>query len=175
MGSGGDNLTITEVGQMLAGIIQAYMGLADGRVILTNEGFDAPNDSNIYVLVVSDSPLPVSGVNSNKDFATETENMNISTHERFNIEVISRGYGATDRHQEVLLAINSTNGIMTAETNGCAIYRGGEILDLSAIEGVASLRRYRIPVIISNIRSKESSMAVFDKFRGLNSDKIDTE
>lgn len=157
-------MTITQCGQLLATLIQNYMGLSVGRVVLKNEGFDAPKDSGIYVLVEYDGAASMVGVNSLKDYTANTEKMSSTTHERFAIEVVSRGPDATNRHKEALFALQTTTAIRAMEDNNTSIWRSGEVLDLSAIEGSGALRRYRIPVIMSNIESKTTAAAMIDKF-----------
>jgi hypothetical protein len=156
-------VTITEQGQLLAGVIQNYMALPDGRVILGNENFDGPKDSSLYVLVIYDGPALV-GVNSKQNYAADTETMSTSSHDRFLVEVVSRGYDADNRYGEIYMAISSIAGTRAAEDAGVAFFRGGNALNLTAIEGVKSLRRWQIPVIITNVQSKTSSAAMIDKF-----------
>ena len=153
-------MTIQALGQLLGNVIQSYMGLDASRVVLADEGFDAPKDQGIYVLVIYDGTEGLLGVSRSVDSVTGLETMSTSTHERFQVEVISRGRDATNRHKEVLFAIESTMGIQSAESNGVSFFRGGQVLDLSAIEGSGALRRYRIPVIISNVETKTSAISV---------------
>lgn len=157
-------MTITACGQLLARLIQDYMSLPAGRVVLKNEGFDAPKDDKIYVLVEYDGAAGLVAVNSSKDYTTDTEKMSSIAHERFAIEVVSRNRDATDRHKEVLFALRTVTAIRAMEDNNTSIWRAGEVLDLSAIEGSGALRRYRIPVIMSNIESKTTAAAMIDKF-----------
>lgn len=157
-------MTIQALGQLLADVIQDYMELSADRVILTDEGFDGPKDSDIYVLVIYDAPLGLLGVDSKVNMATDMETMSASSHERFNVEVISRGRDATNKHKEVLMAVQSIAGTQAAEVAGCSFFRGGNVLNLTAVEGVASLRRYQIPIIITNVESKTDSGALIDKF-----------
>jgi hypothetical protein len=157
-------MTITQCGQLLATLIQNYMGLAAGRVVLKNEGFDAPKDAGIYVLVEYDGAPDMVGVNSHKDYTADTEKMSSVVHERFAIEVISRGPDATNRHKEVLFALRSIAAIRAMEDNNTSVWRAGGVLDLSAIEGSGALRRYRIPVIMSNIESKTTTATMIDHF-----------
>lgn len=157
-------MTITQCGQLLAKLIQDYMGLPAGRVVLKNEGFDAPKDSGLYVLVEYDGALGLVGVNSTKNYTDDTEKMSSTAHERFAIEVVSRGPDATNRHKEVLFALRTVTAIRAMEDNNTSIWRSGEVLDLSAIEGSGALRRYRIPFIMSNIESKTTGAAMINKF-----------
>lgn len=157
-------MTILALGQLLADVIQNYMDVDADRVILTDEGFDAPKDSGIYILVIYDAP-GLLGIDSKVNTATNLETMSASSHERFNVEVVSRGRDATSRHKEVLMAVQSIAGTQAAEVAGCAFFRGGNVLNLTGIEGVASLRRYQIPIIITNVESKTDTGALIDKFK----------
>lgn len=159
---GGSTLTTIERGQLLAGVIKSYMGLADGRVILGDERLDAPEDSGIYVIVIYDAPQ-VLGINAKRDYSANTETMSTSTHERWLVEVVSAGYDATNRYMEVYQAIASSAGIQASESAGCAFFRGTP-LNLSAIENTATLRRYQLPVIITSVQSKTSAAVMIDKF-----------
>jgi len=155
-------MTIIEQGQLLADVIQAYMGLPADRVVLGNERFDAPKDTGVYVLVMYDAPQ-VLGVNAKRNFTADTETMSVSTHERWLVEVVSAGYDATNRYMEVYQAISSSAGIRAAEDAGCAFFRGMP-LNLSAVEGVRSLRRHQLPVIITNVQSKTSAAEMINNF-----------
>lgn len=171
---GGDSVTITAIGQLLGDIIAAYMGLDASRVVLNGETFDAPKDNGIYVLIIHD-PVGAEtiGVNSKLNEATGEETMGRAAHERFAVEVVSRGRAAVDRYQEVFFAIKSIAATQLAEANGVSFFRGGSALDLTAIEGAGPLRRYRIPVIVSNVQTKTASAPMIDKFAGLKSVEVE--
>lgn len=158
-------MTITAIGQLLGDIMAAYMGLDPSRVVMGSETFDAPKDSGIYVLIIHD-PLggETIGINQSLDETTGIEIMGRAAHERFAIEVVSRGRAAVDRYQEVFFAIKSIAATQLAEANGVGFFRGGDALDLTAIEGAGPLRRYRIPVIVSNVQTKTAAAPMIDKF-----------
>lgn len=158
-------MTITEVGQLIGSTIQSYMGLSDSRVVLKDENFDAPKDQGIYVLIEYES-TDIVGLTQNVDSTTGIETMGQATMEHFNVEVVSKSRDAQDRWQEALFALFTVAAQQAAETNQCAFFRSTPPMDLSSIEGSAALRRYRIPVIVSNVQTKTSSAAVpqIDKF-----------
>lgn len=152
-----------EVGEMLAAIIRAYMALDVSRVVLSDETFDAPKDKGIYVTLALGDPKIIS-VKSEYIPATNIERGHIVYHMPYNIEIISRGNGAKERHQEIPMALNSISAQMTMESNNCRIFRTGAILNLTAIEAAGALKRYRVPVIVSNVETKDSTPHVIDKF-----------
>lgn len=168
-------MTVTEIGQLLGDIIEEYMGLASDRVILANELLDAPKDSGIYVLVIHD-PIgnETIGINQSIDHSAGTETMARVSHERFAIEIISRGSAAQDRYQEIQMALKSVMATQLAESNKVAFFRGGDPMNLTAIEGSGPLRRYRVPVIVSNIETKSASVDMIDKFAALDTN-VDVE
>ena len=168
-------MTVTAIGQLLGDIIAEYMSLDASRVILANELFDAPKDSGLYVLIIHD-PIgnETVGINQSFDFSAGTETMARVSHERFAIEVVSRGPDAQDRYHEIQMALKSVMATQLAETNNVKLFRGGDPMNLTAIEGSGPLRRYRIPVIVTNIETKSASVDMIDKFSALDTN-VDVE
>lgn len=155
-------MTITEIGQLLGDIIQEFMSLAADRVILKDENFDAPKDDQLYVIVEYENPSII-GVGSHVNVATGTETSHVSEFTNWTIEVCSRNRDASDRYPEVLMALRSIAGQQAAEIAQCSFFYGNP-LNLSAIEGSAALRRWHIPIIVSNVQKKTSTAALIDKF-----------
>jgi len=149
-------MTITEVGQLLGNVIQAYMGLDASRIVLKDEQFDAPKDQAIYILIEYESSK-IAGIQHSVDPDTGIETISHSVFMDFAIEVCSKGRDAQDRWQEALWALFSVGGQQAAETANCAFFRSTPPLDLSSIEGAGALRRHRIPVIVSTVQSKIGS------------------
>lgn len=157
-------MTITQCGQLLGNILAAYTGISRERIILKNEKFDAPKDGAPYILIVYDGMAGMVGITSKKDFTADTETMTMSAHERFAIELCGFGQATTDQKNWVPMALRSSLAIRAAEDANCSIYVAGPTLDLSSIEGSSALRRYRLPVIISNIERKTLAEDMIDKF-----------
>ena len=88
----------------------------------------------------------------------------MSAHERFAIELCGFGQSATDMKDHIPMALRSSAAIRAAEDANCSIYVAGPTLDLSSIEGSSALRRYRIPVIMSNLDTKTLAETMIDKF-----------
>ena len=157
-------MTITQCGQVLGRILAAYTGIPANRIILKNELFDAPKDKTPYILIDYDGQAGMVGIVSKKDFTANQETMSMSAHERFAVELCGFGQEATDRKNEIPMALRSSIAVRAAEDANCSIYVAGPTLDLSSIEGSSALRRYRIPVIISNIDIKTVAETMIDKF-----------
>ena len=157
-------MTITQAGQLIGSILVAFMGIDPARIILKNEKYDAPKDGGMYILIEYEGPAGIVGINSRKEYTADTETMSISSHEKYAVEVCGFDQTATDRKNEVPMALRSQMAIRAAEDNNCSIFIAGPTLDLSSIEGSSALRRYRIPVIMSNIERKTVSADMMTAF-----------
>lgn len=157
-------MTITQAGQLIGSILVAFMGIDPARIILKNEKYDAPKDGGMYILIEYEGPAGIVGINSHKEYTADTETMSISSHEKYAVEVCGFDQSATDRKNEVPMALRSQMAIRAAEDNNCSIFIAGPTLDLSSIEGSSALRRYRIPVIMSNIERKTVSADMMTAF-----------
>ena len=154
---GGIALTIIEIGQIIGNIIQEYMSLDASRIVLKDENWDAPKDQGIYILIEYEDDTAL-GVGSVVD-SSGLETSHYSGFANFTIEVVSRNRDATNRYQEVLMALQSVIGQQAAELNQIAFFRG-KPLNLSAIEGAGSLRRWHIPVIVSYVQTKTAIVPI---------------
>jgi hypothetical protein len=138
------------------------MAIDPARVILKDENFDAPKDQALYVLIEYEGDSPI-GVGSHVNATTGIETSHYAQFTNWAIEVCSRNRDASDRYPEVLMALRSITGQQAAEIAQCSFFYGNP-LNLSAIEGSAALRRWHIPVIVSNVQKKTSTAAMIDKF-----------
>jgi len=157
-------MTITQAGQLIGSILVAFMGIDPARIILKNEKYDAPKDGGMYILIEYEGPAGIVGINSHKEYTADTETMSISSHEKYAVEVCGFGQEVTDRKNEVPMSLRSQMAIRLMEDNNCSIFIAGPSLDLSSIEGSSALRRYRIPVIMSNIERKTVSADMMTAF-----------
>jgi hypothetical protein len=157
-------MTITQCGQLLGTILADYTGIPATRIILKNEKYDAPKDKAPYILIDYDGQAGLVGITSKKNFSTDQETMTLSAHERFAVELCGFNQATTDMKNWIPMALRSSQAIRAAEDASCSIYVAGPTLDLSSIEGSSALRRYRIPVIISNIERKTLAETMIDKF-----------
>jgi len=148
-------MTTTEIGQLLGDIVADYMGINRDRFILKDENFDAPKDDEIYGIIEYEDDTAL-GVGSDVNTATGLETSHYNAFANFTIEVVSQNRDATDRYPEVLMALQSVAGQQEAELHNVAFFRG-KPLNLSAIEGSASLRRWHIPVIVSYMQTKTAT------------------
>jgi hypothetical protein len=148
----------------LAMILQQYLNLP-GRVVKYNQGWLAPKDWNLYITISASEPAHVIGQKNEFDPSADTEHAFVSMQAKFDVEVISRDESALARKEEVFMAVNSALALRIAEANNLRIWRAGDFLDLSALEGASILCRYRTVIAINYMREKSADADYFDKFR----------
>lgn len=162
-------MTIENLMKLTAGVIQSYMGLANGQVVLYASDWKVPNDKKLYIVISYNSvSQQVLGVKSEFNTETNQETASVVTHEQFTIEMLSHGTEAINRASEIFMALNSQSSRFLQEKNNIRIFRAGGILDLSSIEGSGALHRIQIPIIISNVQNKTTNADYFDKFTETN-------
>ena len=149
--------------QVLAKIFKTYMNLPEDRVIIYNGNFDAPKDPHIYILIsyVSGQVL---GVKNEFDPVERIETASAVTYNTYAVEIVSKSREAMERKEEILMALHSQIGLDIAEMYNIRLWRSGNILDLSAIEGASALSRYRINIVISSLKEKEMPIDVYEHF-----------
>lgn len=159
---------------VLCDVIAFDMDLDPSRVVIYDGNYQAPNDQDIYITVAFQSTKIISSVSkfepADSEAAPPTVDREVKTvvkADTFNIEITSKNEDALSRYHEVVMALTSNYGQQQMEENNLRIFRTGQVLDLSFIEGVSALHRYRIPVIIHNIERKEREIETFDKFQAV--------
>lgn len=155
-----------EVDLILADIITNELQISASRVVVYNQNFDAPKDNNLYVLIKNERDKTL-GTTNTYDKDTNLEKKSVSRFTYFNIEFISKNRDAYERRHEAIMALTSTYSIQQQETNQIRIFRAGDPLDISAVEGARALNRWRIPVVISNLKLKSTDIStmIINKFQ----------
>ena len=151
-----------EPDQVLAKIIRTYMQLPEDRVVIYNGNFNAPKDPNIYILIsyISGQPL---GIKNGFDAESQTETASAVMFNTYAVEIISKNREAMERKEEILLALHSQIGLNIAEEHNIRLWRNSNILDLSAIEGAAALSRFRVNIVVSNLKEKQTPIDIYDQ------------
>ena len=152
-----------EPDQVLAKILRTYMGLPEDRVVIYNGNFDAPKDPHIYILISYESGQTL-GIKNGFDAATEKETAQAVMYNTYAVEIISKSREAMERKEEILMALHSQTGLNIAEENNVRLWRNGNILDLSAIEGASALSRYRINIVMSSLKEKQAPVEYYEHF-----------
>ena len=157
---------------ILCDIIATDMGLDSARVVVYNQNWKAPKDDGIYIVVAEGSSRIIGNTNR---FVPADPNAHPPTVDRevkkvavsttYNVEITSKNTDAKYRKTEVLAAIGSDYSEQKQELNQIRIFRTGQILDLSFIDGRSALHRYRIPVIMNSVQVYENPIISYDKFQ----------
>jgi hypothetical protein len=153
-----------EIDKILADIIQTHMIIPDGRIVLYNQDFDKPTDRELFI-VISTGPSTVIGNTNTFDDSTDEEISSTVLRTQLIVELTSYDKSAKLRSHEVWQAIRSTYSQQIQETNNIQISRGGDILDISGVDGAKSLNRSQVPIYINYVKTKRTAITPIDKFQ----------
>lgn len=148
----------------LCTIIAAEMELDPSRVVVYNQNFKAPSDTEIYIIVAKRS-VRIVGSKNEPDPDTDEEIKSVILNETYDVEITSKNTDAKMRAPEIIMALTSSFSVQIQEEGNFKISRTSDILDLSFISGPSALHRYRIPVIIDRVMTKRTSIEMIDKFQ----------
>jgi len=149
---------------ILCDILAHEMGLDASRVVVYDQNFKPPKDDDIYI-IISFSYSHIIASTNRYNALTGQEKKSVSKADSFNVEIASKNTDAKYRKEEIIMALTSTYSEQKQEENQIKISRNSRILDLSYIDGGSSLHRYRIPVIINSMSTKNDIVEYFDKYR----------
>lgn len=152
-----------DVDVILCDIITEELDLDPTRVVVYAENWKAPEDEALYVVVSTRPKKPLS-VTKRFDTTTNEEVKRVVTFGKFDIDITSKNREAIDRQEEILTALCSDYSLKKQYENNIKIFfQVGDILDLSFIEGASALKRFRIPVVVSNIKEKRKVIEYYNK------------
>lgn len=143
-------------------ILQRELDLAVGRVYLWDQKIMQPTDSDLYIAVSVPTCKPFANVNRNVDGDAQQF---VSMSATVDIDIISRGYAARDRKEEVILALNSVYAQKQQEANSFYVSKlppNGRFLNLSLMDGAAIPYRYKISVVLQYAFQKTKAADYFD-------------
>ncbi|MBD3283539.1 hypothetical protein GF396_04525 [Candidatus Pacearchaeota archaeon] len=153
-----------EVDVLLADILTNEFNISADRVVIYNQNFVAPSDDELYIIVkIRDDKIISSKIEFDESSKEEVKSVVIFT--RLNIILTSKNESAKLRKHEAITSLKSYYSEGVQQQNNIKIMRIGDILDGSFVEGSSSLYRYIIPVMISSVEIKRTSIDYYDKFR----------
>lgn len=152
-----------EVDKILRNIIVNSLNIADDRVALYSQSYRPPIDQDIYI-VISTRSTKVVGVSKEFDSENDLESQSISMYTNLDIDITSKNRTAMERKEEVVMALTSYYSLQKQEEHQIKIFRNEQIQDLSFVEGGSNLHRYRISCTISSLKTKSTSIDIYDKF-----------
>ncbi len=130
-------------------ILVDQMGLAKDRVNIYDEKWKIPPDEELFIVVEYRSGKVIANRNTFVSTGGDpTEVQDINMLEQLTIGVFSRNRSATQRKEEVYMAIMSSFAESLQEKYSFKIARVGAIVDLSTLEGTAMLKRYDIDLSV---------------------------
>ena len=124
-------------------ILVNQMGLDPTKVNIYDEKWKIPPYDDLFIVVEYRNGKVIANRNTFVG-ATQTEVQDLAMYEDIVVGVFSRNREATQRKEEVLMAILSSYAESLQEKYSFKIARAGMIEDLSALEGSAMLKRYDI-------------------------------
>lgn len=150
--------------KLLGDIIRDSLPLAQNRIFLYNQNKKLPTDTSLFVVIRSDGPATIVGSNSRFDSDTDEYVQTVTFNQEFNIEFSSKSTEAKTRKYEFVMALDSVASIQKQEEFNAKIWRTSNILDLSFIDGVSALHRYRLPVKMSYMETKRTAIEPIEQF-----------
>lgn len=153
-----------EVDKILADIIVNELGIDPARVVVYNQKWDPPQDEDLYIVLMT-GQFTVVGASNRFDPDTDEEVKSVTGYTEIAVEVTSKSREALERKEEINMALISGYSVRQQEDNNIKIFRSGDTLDLSFIEGAAALHRFRIPVRISSVKTKRTAILPIEDFR----------
>ena len=147
----------------LCNIIKNEMELAEGRIVIFSGSYNAPYDSEIFVIISQGNSKIIASKNE-FDESTNEEVKTVTLYTNFTVEITSKNESAIERKEEIIMALTSQQALEIQEKESFKVFRIGDILDLTFIEGASNLYRYQIPVAISHLKQKRTNVNYYDSF-----------
>jgi hypothetical protein len=154
--------------QSICYILATFMEIDSSRVYIYNQDFKIPPIEGLFIVLEEKGSRPFS--NTNRFTAAEEEdsakeNLSLLTSKTFTIHIFSKNEEARLRHEEVIMALNST---LAQEQQEIFQYQLGFIprsfLNLSELEGAGMLTRFSADIGVNVWRAKDRSVNYFDTF-----------
>lgn len=149
---------------LLCDIIQTEMGLAEGRVFLWDQKIFEPTDSGLFVVanVLSCKPF---GNTLTQDVEGDTVTQSANFYASVQLDAISKSMEATNRKEELLMALRSIYAEQQQEVNSFSIGTiSTSFTNLSMVDGAAIPYRFAITLGLQYLVRKNSSIPYFDTF-----------
>lgn len=147
-------------------IIQTEMDLKPGRVYLWDQKINLPDDDGIVVIVSVLNPKAFgnSTVQDGSGSGLKTiQSVNMLA--ALSVDILSRGPGARDRKEEILMAVKSNYAQQQMATNSFKVSElSSSFLNLSHIDGAAIPYRFNITVNMYYTVTKVKDVKYYDTF-----------
>ena len=151
-----------DIAVIIADIIAKGLNIPPDRVAVYDGNWKAPKDKHVYATVSLLSSRPVSVVHELDRDENEVES--VTVYDTFAIDLVSQNTEAMELYPFCVATLTGDYARRRMEQNTIAIWRDGDVQDLSYIEGASALHRYRINTIVSSVRTRTASVPTFDAF-----------
>ena len=152
--------------KVVAAILKSEMSLANERVVVYNQKWTLPNDSDIFISLGLGTSKVFANRNSTEDReAGFYEVQEINVRESIVIDILSKDSTARERKEEILLALRSVFSQQQQEINSLKIANIPDSFnDISVVEAAARLNRYNITIGVLSWRKKEKVVEYYDSY-----------
>lgn len=150
--------------KVLAEILQAEMGMAEGQLMLGLENWKIPPNTGLYIALFYGNEEVV-GSNNDFDPESNTEIQSVAMLHTVSIEAMSFDSSARLRKEEILMALNSMRAENVLSDN---LMRIGQLpqgfLPIPELEETKQLNKYRITFAMNALHQKVKPADYYDKF-----------
>lgn len=152
------------IDKIIADILQTELQIPAGQILVNNQGYKPPKDDSLWWVISFSGSKPI-GNSTILDTDTDEQVQQTTFSTKLNIEVRGKSRDVIFGALYTPAALNSVYAIQKMEENSIRIFRPGEAMDLSEVDGASSLHRWRIPVTITHVVNKRSDTAPFENFQ----------
>lgn len=170
-----------EAVKVIGDIIQAELEMDNGQIMLTNQKWNIPQNTKLFVALGYVSGKAIANRNDSisngpGSDAGMTEQQSIVMHYVIRIDAMAfnkqnGGNEARERKEEIMMALRSLKAQAEMEKNNLQVARiSSEFLDVSSLEETAFLTRYTMTIAVTALRVKEK--AVVDYYSDFNAPEV---
>jgi len=152
------------IDKIITDIIEHEFSVPTGRIVVNNQGYKPEKDFDPWY-VISYQSNKIVGNSNVLDPDADEQVQKTTFFTKLKIEVRGKSREVITNAFLIPAALNSDYAIQKMEENNIRIFRAGEALDLSEVDGASSLHRWRIPVTITHMVIKRSSIVPFENFQ----------
>lgn len=149
---------------LIADIVQNFMAIPAGRVVIFDENYEPPKDSGLYAVILT-TGNPSIGINQWFDSNTNESVTESSVTQEITIRLTSKDRSVLTRKEEVFMALASDYSIQKQESEKCKITRKGEPIDLSFIEASRALKRFDFQCTVFYLKVIRKPANYFNVFK----------
>ncbi len=152
--------------KIIAAILKAELGLADGQIMLDDQKWNIPTTNGLYVCISYVSGRAISSENEwvstppdplDPDAPTGmTEIQSVAMNALIQIDAMSANNEARTRKEEIIMALRSLAAEAAMDVYNVQIARmPSDFLNVSSLEETVRLNRYTMTIAVNYLMAKE--------------------